>query len=171
MPGLFEDFNQFTTQNYIPRPITAGSLISFRYPRSMAITPGMIHDVRPMIIVSDIVVGKYIRGLNLHYITFPYVKKLLDKYSGVPTFNYQQNIKPDKYLTQAFRKYSWNGIQQPKRLDNEWLKFVLSTIRAFSPGEIEKIRASIQQQIQSRLQVKAENLTTYEQQRNAFPNQ
>lgn len=170
MAGLFEDFNQFTTQNFVTKPITAGSLISFHYPRSLASNPSMIHDPRPMVIVSDVVIGKYIRGLNLHYITFPYVKKILQNFSGTTTFNYQQNIKPDKYLTQAFRKYLWNGIQQPKRLDNEWLKFVLNSVRTFSAGEVEKIRASIQQQIQSRLQAKAEELTNYEQQRNQFFN-
>ena len=59
--------------------------------------------------------------------------------------------------------YNMKGVQRPNRLDSEWLKTVLQSVRTFDAGEIEKIRTSIQQQIQARLQVKANELTAYEQ--------
>jgi hypothetical protein len=114
-----------------------------------------------MVILTDIW-PNYIRGLNLHYLTFPYVKKILEMYGGNTSFSYA-NIKPDAYLANAFRMYVRAGVQKPRKLDTEWLKTVLREVRSFAPGEIEKIRANIQQQIANRLQAKAKELTAYEQ--------
>jgi hypothetical protein len=55
------------------------------------------------------------------------------------------------------------GVQRPRKLDTKWLTQVLASVRSFSPGEIEKIRANIQRQIQQRLQAKAKELTSYEE--------
>lgn len=164
MAGLFSDFNPLqrvaSNQHGVSGPITKGSLISFSYPRSFGIVPNVIHDAAPMIIVTDIW-PKYIRGLNLHYLTFPYVKRILDTWGGNQSFSYSA-IKPDRYMANAFRMYVRQGVRSPKRLDSEWLKMVLQSVRSFNPGEIEKIRASIQQQIQNRLQIKAKELTSYD---------
>ena len=122
--------------------------------------PNVIHDPYPMVIITD-VWPKYIRGVNLHYLTFPYVKKLLTTYGG-KNFSYF-HIRSDKYMANAFRMYVRMGVQQPKRLDNEWLMDVLGSVRSFGPGEIEQIRMNIQKQIQARLQAKANELTSYEQ--------
>lgn len=65
-------------------------------------------------------------------------------------------------MANAFRMYNRLGVKSPKRLDSEWMKMVLQGVRSFAPGEIEKIRATIQQQIQARLQVKAKELNSYE---------
>jgi hypothetical protein len=167
MAGLFSDFDPLQSiaanQNGMSsRALTKGSLISFNYPKSFAMVPNVIHDPRPMLILTDIWPPHYIRGLNLHYLTFPYVKKILESWGGNQSFSYS-NIKPDRYLASAFRMYNMKGVQRPKRLDSEWLKTVLQSVRTFDAGEIEKIRASIQQQIQARLQVKANELTAYEQ--------
>jgi len=173
MAGLFTDFdpiksiakNQYGMSTKV---ITRGSLISFDYPRSMAIIPNIIHDPRPMVILTDVWAPNYIRGINLHYLTFPYVKNILQKWSGNPSFNYL-NIKGDRYIAGAFRVYHMKGITKPKRLDSEWLQTVLSTVRSFDPSEIERIRTNIKQQIQSRLQIKASELTAYEQWRKNLP--
>lgn len=113
-----------------------------------------------MIIVTD-VFPKYIRGVNLHYLTFPYVKRMIEMFGGNQQFSYY-HIKPDAYIANAFRMYARAGVQKPKRLDSEWLKMVLESVRSFNPGEIEKIRENIQKQIQARLQTKANELTSYE---------
>lgn len=165
MVGLFESFNpieRIATNQHGPsgNRITRGSLISFHYPQSYAMIPNVIHDPYPMVIVTDIW-PKYVRGVNLHYLTFPYVQRLLTQYAG-KTFSYF-HIRSDKYLANAFRMYVRMGVMQPKRLDTEWLLSVLSSVRSFGPGELEKIRSSIQQQIQQRLQAKANELTSYEQ--------
>ena len=163
--GLFESYNpieRIASNQYGPNVnrITRGSLISFHYPQSYAIVPNVIHDPYPMVIITDIW-PKYIRGVNLHYLTFPYVKKLLTTYAG-KNFSYF-NIRNDTYMANAFRMYVRMGVKQPKRLDSEWLMGVLSSVRSFGPGELEQIRASIQKQIQQRLQAKANELTSYEQ--------
>lgn len=166
MAGLFHDFNplQKAASNQYglgtSNAITRGSLISFAYPRSYATIPNIIHDPYPMVILTDIY-PKYIRGVNLHYLTFPYVKKIIETFGGNQQFSYY-HIKPDAYIANAFRMYVRAGVQRPKRLDSEWLKTVLESVRSFNPGEIEKIRANIQRQIQARLQAKAKELTSYE---------
>lgn len=165
MAGLFENFNpieRVASNQYGPSTsrITRGSLISFHYPQSYGMIPNVIHDPYPMLIITDIW-PKYIRGVNLHYLTFPYVKKLLTTYAG-KSFSYA-NIRNDRYMANAFRMYVRIGVMQPKRLDTEWLLGVLSSVRSFGPGELEQIRMNIQKQIQQRLQVKAKELTSYEQ--------
>ncbi len=166
MAGLFEDFNpiqRIAANQYGPagNKITRGSLISFHYPRSCAMIPNVIHDPYPMVIITDIW-PNYIRGLNLHYLTFPYIKRILGSYGGNPGFSYF-HIRPDGYMAHAFRMYVRKCIAQPKRLDTQWLMQVLQSVRSFAPGELEKIRQNIQQQIQKRLQAKAEELTSYEE--------
>lgn len=55
------------------------------------------------------------------------------------------------------------GVKRPRKLDDKWLISVLQGVRSFQPGEIEKIKANIQKQIQMRLQAKAKELTSYEE--------
>jgi len=166
MAGLFEDFNpvqRLASNQYgvSVNKITSGSLVAFHYPLSYATIPNVIHDPYPMVLITDIW-PRYIRGVNLHYLTFPYIKRLLTGFGGRP-FNYQANIKADKYLANSFRMYVRQGIRQPKRLDTDFLLNVLASVRSFAPGELERIRMNIQQQIQNRLQAKASELTSYEQ--------
>lgn len=167
MAGLFTDFDPLQSMasnqyGFSTSSITKGSLISFEYPKSFAMIPNVIHDPRPMIIITDIWQPNYIRGLNLHYLTFPYVKKILQTWAGNQGFSYS-HIRADRYMASAFRMYNIRGVRRPKRLDSEWLKTVLQSVRSFDAGEIEKIRMNIQQQIQARLQLKANEMTAYEQ--------
>lgn len=169
MAGLFTDFDPIRSvaaNQYGSSwgSLRKGSLISFEYPRSFATIPNIIHDPKPMLIITDIWAPNYIRGLNLHYLTFNYVQKILQTYSGNPGFSYS-NIKPDAYMATAFRMYNLRGVLRPKRLDSEWLKTVLTSVRTFDAGELEKIRATIEQQIQARLQAKANEMTAYEEYR------
>jgi len=162
MVGLFNDFsnikNLVNNQNQSVGVFSKGSLVSFEYPRSYAVVPNAIHDPKPMLIVTDVWSPNYIRGVNLHYLTFPYIKKILETWAGNQTFSYS-NIKQDKYVSLAFRMYVFQGIIRPKRLDSEWLKAVLQSVRTFDAGEVEKIRSSIENQIQQRFQKKASELS------------
>lgn len=162
MAGLFEEINPLkrAARRGAPKPIGRGSLISFHYPQSHALSSNIIHDPYPMVILTDIW-PNYIRGLNLHYLTFPYIKKVLLNF-GEKNFSYSQ-VKTDQYMADAFRMYVRRGMLQPKRLDTEWLTEVLASVNSFSPGELEQIRMSVQKQIQNRLQAKANELTSYEE--------
>lgn len=140
--------------------LSPGSLISFRYPQSWAYPPNVIHDPKPMVIVSR-VTPRYLFGVNLHYLTFPYIKRLLANYAG-KNFIYQYHVKPDVYMALAFRRYTRQGIQQIRTLDTDWLITLLQSVRSFDAGELEKIRSNIEKQIQSRLQIKANELNMYE---------
>jgi hypothetical protein len=175
MAGLFEEFNpvqRIARNQYGPQglvdtrtqegfgKVNRGSLISFHYPVSWAVIPNVIHDPYPMLIITDIW-PQYIRGLNLHYLTFPYIKNILEIYGGRNIT--WDTIKPDNYMAQAFRMYVRQGIRKPRLLDLPWLQAVLQEAKSFNPGEVEKIRMSIQQQIQNRLQAKADELTSYEE--------
>lgn len=165
MVGLFNEFNPIqriarNQHNLNAGSIGQGSLISFYYPVSWAVVPNVIHDPYPMLIITR-VMPRYIQGINLHYLTFPYIKKVLETYGGTGiSYN---TIKPDKYLAQALRLYVRQGMRRPRLLDLPWLQAVLLEAKSFSPGEVEKIRQNIQQQIQNRLQAKADELTSYEE--------
>jgi hypothetical protein len=166
--GLFDDFDPITN---IPGnqfgvatgKISRGSLLSFHYPESHAKPPNVIHDFYPMVIITD-VWPNFIRGVNLHYLTFPYIKKLLQAHGGKSSAQYtSSDISGDKYVANAFRMYYIIGVKQARSLDVEFLLNILATARSFSPNEIEKIKKEIEAQIQQRLQAKADELTSYEE--------
>lgn len=129
----------------VDKTVRSGSLLQFNYPRSMARRPGIIHDTRPLVIVSDIG-NVYLRGVNLHYLTLPYIKFLINQYASQGHFSYQ-NIKYNSYIANAFRTYRIQGIFNPRKLNTEFLQKVLTLARSLNPYEIEKIRMEIERQI------------------------
>ena len=172
MAGLFEEFdplNRVAANQYGPstKSITSGTLISFHYPISHARKPNVIHDPFPMVIVTDIS-AKFLRGVNLHYLTFPYIKRILNDHCDNTNFGYHASVKPDKYIAGAFRTYNRRGMSRLKRMDCNWLLNVLGAVRSFSESELQKLRDQIQAQIRERLQAKAEELTSYEDFRNSL---
>jgi len=170
--GLFKDFdpvNQLAANQYGPsvKKIARGSLIAFNYPISYAKrTPNIIHDPYPMVIVTDIW-PTFVRGVNLHYLTFPFIKRLLQAHCDNTGFSYS-SIKSDKYVAGSFRMYNRMGMRRVKRMDCDWLLQVMGAVRSFSESELQKLQDQIRAQIQSRLQAKAEELTSYEDFRNAL---
>jgi hypothetical protein len=171
--GLFDDFNPIeslatTQQGLSAKKITRGTLLSFHYPHSKAQKPNRIHDTYPMIIVTDIW-PKYIRGVNLHYLNFNIVKTLLEVHGDKPSAQYSSpyikgnaSVRGGQGAAGAFRTYSRSGIMTPKKLDTDFLKMVLTQVRSFSPNEIERIRNEIEAQLQQRLQVRADELSSFE---------
>lgn len=161
--ALFNAFNPFekvasNQLGVVGKNIARGSLISFYYPHSGAAKPNAIHDPYPMVIITDIW-PTYLRGVNLHYLTFPYIKNILQSNATNMNYNYQTNVKGDSYIAGAFRSYYRSGMRQVKKLDAEFLVSILSSVRSFSESEMERVRQEIRRQIYSRSQLKADELT------------
>lgn len=162
MPNLFSDFNPFqrvASNQYgmVGKTIGRGSLIAFHYPVSWASRPNIIHDPYPLVIVTDIW-PRHLRGVNLHYLAFPFIKNILQANCGNSNFSYY-NVKPDRYIANAFRMYYRQGMSQVKMMDCSFLLNVLGAVRSWSESEIEAVKNEIQSQIRSRLQTKAQELT------------
>lgn len=144
-------FTDAVLQNLTPKPVnptvTRGSLITFNYAFHK---PG--HDPWPLVLVTDVnYKGFYLRGIQLHYLTFPIIKKLLFPGPGQsvcenPIVTYQY-IKGNEYIKSAFRQYKRNGIQSLKKMDCQFIVNALSLSRSFDPNEIEAIRKSVREQI------------------------
>lgn len=141
--GLFKSLNVRNYQNYLKK----GALIVFNY--SM-----WRHDPYPLLVVTDFIPGNRIRGVNLHYLTFPFIKTLLQGSARNPGFSYM-NIKGNQYIVGAFRYYKWQGIRQMKILDSDFLLTVMATVRSFDPNQIKAIRESVQEQIKREVNPKA----------------
>ncbi len=121
-----------------------GSLIQFVYNFSKP-----SHDRTPLVVVTDIMPA-YIRGINLHYLTFPSIKKILQT-SGMnacnnPTFSYA-NIKADRYIVSSFRQYKKIGIRNLKILDCSLVLNIMGSVRAIDPQEVEAIREAVKTQL------------------------
>jgi hypothetical protein len=127
-------------------PVGKGSLVKFYY----AGVPGksVIHDHNPVVILYSMK-GKgtdqsVIRGVNIRYLTFPYIKHLLSPNVNSnncdnPSISYN-NIKGDKYITDAFRSYKRVGVKRLRKLDCEFITSVLGGMRGFHPSEIDEMR-------------------------------
>jgi hypothetical protein len=167
MPGLFQDINPFKSissnqYGFSSKTIGRGSLIAFHYPKSYAQPPNPINDPYPLVIVTD-VWREYIRAVNLHYLTYPYIKNILQGNCGNTSYSYF-NVKADKYVAQAFRMYYRIGMSQVKVMDCAFLLNLLGGIKSWSESGIEAVKQQIRQQVQKQLQTKANELTKASQQ-------
>ena len=136
------------------KTIGKGSLIYFNYLFWQ-------HDPYPLLIVTGIF-PNYISGINLHYLTFPYIKKILQPQVNMANcdnrnFSYN-NIRNVPYIVDAFRLYKRSGIKSLKALDCAFILNVMASVRSMDPNEIETIRNQIRQQMRSR-QPKADEMT------------
>jgi len=120
--------------------VKRGGLISFGYMFHKA-----SHDPKPSVMVTN-VDSFYVWGVNIHYLTFPYIRNILQKNCGNAMFGYP-NIKSDKFVTSAFRQYKKNGITSLKKLDCDFVLNVLGSTRALTPSEVEAIRKTINDQM------------------------
>lgn len=169
--GLFADFNPFARvaanqYGMVGHNINRGSLIAFHYPYSLATPPNPIHDPYPLVIVTDIW-PIFLRGVNLHYLTFPYIKKILTGNCGSPAYSYYK-VRPDRYVASAFRMYYRRGMSQIKKMDCDFLVKLLMGIRSWSPTELEHVRQEVRRQIREQLQMQAEQLNQLDQERLKF---
>ena len=130
------------------KAITKGSLITFNYMYWK-------HDAYPLVFVSKYLPGNKIYGINLHYLTFNYIKNLLRNCNN-PSFSYL-SIKNDNYVKSAYRSYKWSGVRLIKSLDCTLLLNIMGSIRSFDPAEVEIIRKNVQEQLRQQI-----NPKTYE---------
>jgi hypothetical protein len=133
------------------KPLGKGTLVIAKY-------DFWKHDPYPLILVSALYNDQRLAGINLHYLTFKYVKSLVKAYCNNRGFGYHL-IKGDKYIVNAFRTYKRAGLKQGKMIDGDFLLNVLGTARSYSPNEVEKIRQHIQQQLRQQINPRANQLT------------
>jgi hypothetical protein len=144
-------------------PISKGNIIQFRYDFAR---PG--HDLNPLVLITDDRYTTknsplvYIRGINLHRLyTSSDVLRLISPSQmnacGNPFFSYD-NIKPFKYIRQAFRMYKTNGVKRVKLLDCEYLKRVIAASRKLNTQDLNAIRSFINVQLQKSINPSARNL-------------
>jgi hypothetical protein len=126
----------------IPNIVHKGSIILFSY-AGQARNP--IHDPYPLVMVTDIFTDM-VRGLNLHYLTLPFLRNLITNYANRPDFSYRY-IKNDSFLIASFRSYKRAGMSQIRILDVEFLKKLLQVVRALDVAEIEQIRQQVRQML------------------------
>lgn len=133
------------------KPLGKGTLVIAKY-------DFWKHDPYPLILVSALYGDQRLAGINLHYLTFKYVKSLVKAYCNNKGFSYQL-IKGDKYIVQAFRTYKKAGLKQGKIIDSDFLLNVLGTARSYSPNEVEKIRQHIQQQLRQQVNPRSDQMS------------
>ncbi len=127
------------------KTIKKGSLIAFQYNFYK-------HDPFPLVLVgklNDWNQFGMIAGLNLHYLTFRYMKYLTTAYCG-KNFEYGL-IKGNKYIVNSYRSYKKDGRRRVQVLDCDFLNGVLKTARSFKPSELEAIRQEVQRQLRAKM--------------------
>lgn len=115
------------------------------------------HDPNPLVLTTKVYPDQRVAGLNLHYLTFPYVRQLVQAYCGKGTLSYQA-IKGDKFVANAFRTYKRAGLRSVKAIDCQFLVTMLGQLRSFNPTEVEAMRKEVQRQLQERVNPKAGDL-------------
>lgn len=163
--NLLQQFFMPVRQDVISNPnkrlannftIGKGSLISFNY-------TFWRNDAYPLIIVCENnKTDNKLCGINIHYLTFPYIKKLLGLSVNNPTFSYK-SLGNDDYLRSAYRSYKRIGIRQVKILDYKFLINIMNMVRSYDPAEVQIIRRQVQEQIRRQTNPKAEQLTNLNQ--------
>jgi hypothetical protein len=124
------------------KTIQKGALTNFQY-------VFWKHDPYPLVLCSSIYHDGKVAGINLHYLTFKYIKYLIQQYCG-KQFSYPL-IKNNTFIYNAFRTYKRQGVRNAKLMDCEFLMTLLGTIRSFRPSEIEAIRQEVQRQLRARM--------------------
>jgi hypothetical protein len=115
------------------------------------------HDPSPLILMTRMYADQRVAGINLHYLTFPYVKWLIQHYCGRGDFTYQR-IKSDKFIVNAFRTYKRSGIRLVKAMDCQFLVTILGQLRSWNPNEIESMRREVQKQLSQAMNPKASEM-------------
>jgi hypothetical protein len=124
------------------------------------------HDPSPLVLVSSRYKDGRVAGVNLHNLTLNDMKNLIAQYCN-KSFNYQTNIKGRKEIIKGFRTYRPDGLKKVRMIDCQYFLSTLGVVqhsRMMSPGEVEKIRQQIQQQLRQKVTPTAQDLTKNSQQ-------
>jgi len=130
------------------RTIRPGALVNFRYSFFQ-------HDPTPLMLVAGIWQSGLVAGINLHYLTFKYISKILKAYCNNPTFGYRL-IKHDRFLYNSFRSYKPDGMKYKRLLDCDYVMNVLGSMRSWRPTVIEAIKQQVREQLQQQYNESAE---------------
>jgi hypothetical protein len=140
VPPAIQQLFQAPTFNRGGPFVARGNLIIFNY-------SFWVHDPKPLVIVTGMKPGYRLFGVNINYLTFNTIKKLL----------WQKKLGNDKYIVDtAFREYKWEGIRQIRILDREFVIRVMSLVRSFDPADVEIIRRQVREMITRQVNPKAE---------------
>jgi hypothetical protein len=138
--------------------IKRGMILSFFY---APIASRPIHDPQPIIIVTETDTrGRFIRGVNLHYIPTEISQLVSSKGLNAcnnPTFNYG-SIKDRPGIYRAYRKYSRAAMSRVKILDCEALKFRLKLVTAVPQPEQQALEKQVDQQLSQQMNPSVESL-------------
>lgn len=141
---------------------SAGDIIRFRYEFAKAGS-----DANPLVLITDpaykITTSPmfYVRGINLHYLRTEQIRTLLGSRINAcdnPTFSYN-NIKPYKYIKQAFRMYKKAGIRNVQIINCEYLKRLLGASKKLETQDLDAIKDFINQQLRKEINPQARNIT------------
>jgi len=132
------------------KSLQKGSLANFNY-------TFWKHDPYPLMLCSGIYQDGRVAGVNLHYMTFKYIRYLIQQYCG-KAFSYPL-IKNNIFIYNSFRSYKRDGMRMVKLLDCEFLMTLLGTVRSFNPNEVKAIREEVQRQLKARMHPTHEDAT------------
>lgn len=140
-----------------------GTLVTFQYKFFKT-------DPYPLVILARVEQGELIKGVNLHYLTFNYIKNVLQAHAGNSSFSWQHHVKLDNYLSNAYRHYKWSGIamQTFRILDAQLIVKVANMVRSIDPNEVRAIKQSIREQMQQQMNITADQLSGEQVQTPAF---
>jgi hypothetical protein len=152
--GLFKAIEYPTPAIPTPKIVHKGSIISFHYVSQRV--GQMIHDPYPLVLVSDIF-SNAIRGVNLNYLTVPYVKNMINRYLDKPVNYAILKAQEGAYVVGskddpgAFRTYKRSGISQLRMMDSQFLIGIATVARTLAPNELDQIRMQIEELIKYQL--------------------
>jgi hypothetical protein len=116
-----------------------GTVIRFNY---SFFKPG--HDPQPLVLVASDVDKEatgYLCGINLHYLTIPKARLLLEANCNNQTFSYG-NVMADEYIAGAYRTYRVQGVQG---LRNEDCGFLIGLMSLNGLLSVSQLTAMVQQ--------------------------
>jgi hypothetical protein len=135
--------------------VRKGSLINFEY-------TFWRRDQSPLVVVSNEFADGKLWGVNLHYLTMPYMKKIMALSANNPAFSYL-SISNDAYMKKAFRSYKWTGIKNLSISEHgKKLASIISMARSYDPAEVEIMRRRIKEQFGQQMNPKASQMTNLE---------
>ena len=115
--------------------LVPGNVVSFHYSLFR-------HDPYPVTLILEDQ-GPYLFGINLHYLSFPLVQQIFQRYGQAPTYEAVRNMGN---IDHAFRRYKKAAITQPRaeRLTQILQKMLM--VRRYPEHEIQNAVEDVRQQ-------------------------
>lgn len=130
--------NQAIFRGIFYTSIRPGALITFQYVYWK-------HDPFPLVLSTGLWPSGKMAGINLHYLTFLYIRYMLNQFCG-KNFVYKQ-ISGNLFVKNSFRCYKKDGIRNIRLMDAEFLITSLGQMRSFNPTEVAAMRQWVKEQL------------------------